>query len=123
MPREDSQFRRGGKPGPGRPKGSKNVMPMVRDLVINPVLGEAETQVLAQAAYRQTLTRAKTVLQALETTGKYTKEIGQGSDAAGTVVVPIVFMTNVDPMKLAAARSRALALPVMAGHGTNGRRA
>jgi len=121
MPRSDSQFRKGWKGGPGRPKGSKSVMPMVRALVINPVLGEAETQVLAQAAYRRALTKEKTVLQALETTGKYTKEIGQGSEA-GTVVVPIVFMTNVDPRKWRAARSRALALPVIAGNGTNGRR-
>jgi hypothetical protein len=61
------------------------------------------------------------VIPSLEFAARVNKEIGQGSGDRSADGVTIVFMSNVDPMKLAAAKSRALPLPALpASNGTNG---
>jgi len=83
-------------------------MPRVRE-VVNEV--HEANRVNIKAALGRVAISTRTALQFQDLRARLNKEIGQGSDAGGPVVVPIVFMTNVNPMKLAAARSRALPLP------------
>ena len=83
MPRRASrtsfQPGRSGNPA-GRPPGSKDVIPRVRELV-NAVL---EGNVVAiRDAYRRAVTSPKTVLQCLELAAKLNKEVGPGSIAVG----------------------------------------
>lgn len=102
-----TSFKPGAKPGPGRPKGAKTYA--VRSLYAE-ALNDSDVRKEAIEQIKANLRARKTVVATLESAARINKEIGQGSDGAGPVVVPIVFMTNVDPRKLAAARSRALPL-------------
>jgi hypothetical protein len=72
-------FRKGNPGGPGRPKGSKSVLPVVRDImggVIQRNLKDVET------SYQQNVTARKTVVVALAEYARVNKETGPGSEAA-----------------------------------------
>jgi len=94
---------RSGNPG-GRPKGSKTYA--IRELVAQ-ALADPATREAAIAEFRTVLCRSKTVVTRMEFAAKVNREIGLGAgETAGNVT--IIFQSNVDPMKLRAAASRAL---------------
>jgi hypothetical protein len=71
-------------------------------------LADPATREAAIAEFRRALSRTRTVVPSLEFAARVNKEIGQGAGDVGRCRVTIVFMSNVDPRKLEAARSRAL---------------
>jgi hypothetical protein len=119
MPKRGRPFQKGqsGNPG-GRPKGSKTFA--IRELVAE-ALADPSTREAAIREFRRALARTRTVIPSLEFAARVNKEIGQGSGDRSADGVTIVFRSNVDPMKLAAAKSRALPLPALpASNWTNG---
>jgi len=104
--RSSTSFKPGRSGNPsGRPKGSKDVMPRVRDLFNRVMEGSTEA---AEAALQRALTSPRTVLACLELGAKLNREIGQaaGDGASGAPIV--IFASNVQVGKLEAARARAL---------------
>jgi len=73
-------------------------------------LADPATREAAIAEFRRVLTRSKSVVAGLEFVAKVNREIGAGSGQPEPGGVTIIFQSNVDPMKLRAAASRALPL-------------
>ena len=83
-----------GNPG-GRPTGIK-IFRFLR-LIEKAMDGNTEEQAIA--AFRAAIGTKKQVLDALQTGGKFTKEIGADAEA-GARPVTIIIQTNIDPSKL-----------------------
>ena len=79
----------------GKPVGTKDSSPSVRDIVNMVVAGQTIEEVMA--AYRKSAVNAKSVLHALELKAKVNREIGNGhslqieQDADGTVRVTLIW--------------------------------
>ena len=83
-----------GNPG-GRPKGIK----IFRFLRLIEKAMDASTEEKAIAAFQEAIGSKKQILDALTTGGKFTKEIGAGSEDQRRPVT-INLITNIDPTKL-----------------------
>ena len=81
----------------GKPRGAKNVVPSVRELV-NAVVAENLDQV--KAAYRSSAISSKSVLQALDLKARVNREVGQGAnvqleqDSDGTIRCTLTWPEN-----------------------------
>jgi hypothetical protein len=84
---------RSGNPG-GRPKGSRDLMPKVRDLV-NAVLRNNQSD--AEEALRRALVNPRHVLAVVELAAKLNREIGAGTGEGG--LTPLLIVGDSDALE------------------------
>ena len=91
-------FKKGNPGGPGRPKGSKSILPAMRE-IMGETIGENRDDV--KEAYRRAVTSTKQVVAALAEYGRANKETGSGSEAAGAPALTLIINgTKLDSSRL-----------------------
>ena len=91
MPRHATRtsFKAGNPGGPGRPPGSKDVMPRVRDLANEVLDGNRDA---AKEALRRALVNPRTVQSCLDLIAKLNRELGSAAEGG---VTPLVIVGDV----------------------------